>query len=108
MTLSSTSKLHDFIDQNYAFCAWKKRSNPFKLFIDRNNRNTFLHRFQVELDVVKDGDEVIKITGDTTGAPPTMWNTSVAEGVRPPLYSEVWRAVFICSQASCLVLGWRA
>ena len=42
---------------------------PFKLFIDRNNRNIFLHRFQVELDVVKDGDEVIKITGDTTSAP---------------------------------------
>lgn len=69
MTLNPTSKLHHFIDQNYAFGAWEKRSNTFKLFIDRNNRNTFLRKFKVEFDVVKDGAEVIKITGDTTGAP---------------------------------------
>ena len=47
----------------------EKRSNTFKLLIDRNNRNTFLRKFKVEVDVVKNGDEVIKITGDTTGAP---------------------------------------
>jgi len=69
MTLNPTSKLHHIIDQNYAFGAWEKRSNTFKLFIDRNNRNTFLRKFKVEFDVVKDGDEVMKITGDTTGAP---------------------------------------
>ena len=58
MTLNPTSKLHHFIDQNYAFCAGKKRPNIFKPSIDRNNRNTFLHRFKVE-----DGDEVINTTG---------------------------------------------
>jgi len=30
----------------------------------------------------------------------------VAEGVRPPLYSEVWRAVFICRRASCPVYSY--
>ena len=50
----------------------EKRSNTFKLLIDRNNRNTFLRKFKVEFDVVKDGDEVIKITADTTGAPTTL------------------------------------
>ena len=69
----------------------EKRSNTFKLLIDRNNRNTFLRKFKVEFDVVKDGDEVITITGDTTGAPynfeffaPTCSRKWAAASTGPP------------------------
>merc|ERR1712168_1628892 len=40
-----------------------------KLFIDRNNRNFILRKFKINFDVVKDGQKVIDISGDTATAP---------------------------------------
>ena len=40
-----------------------------KISADRVNKNALISKFKVEFDVVKDDDEVIQITGDTTSAP---------------------------------------
>merc|ERR1711881_686120 len=69
MTLNPASKLHKFIQDNYPFGAFQTRTNNFKLFIDRNNRNFLLRKFKINFDVVKDGQKVVDISGDTTTAP---------------------------------------
>merc|ERR1719295_1876942 len=69
MTLNPASKLYKFIQDNYPFGAFQTRTNNFKLFIDRNNRNFLLRKFKINFDVVKDGQKVIDISGDTTTAP---------------------------------------
>merc|ERR1711990_792266 len=69
MTLNPASKLYKFIQENYPFGAFQTRTNNFKLFIDRNNRNFLLRKFKINFDVVKDGQKVVDISGDTTTAP---------------------------------------
>merc|ERR1719431_1660815 len=69
MTLNPSSKLHKFIQDNYPFGAFQTRTNNFKLFIDRNNRNFILRKFKVNFDVVKDGQKVIDISGNTVDSP---------------------------------------
>merc|ERR1719328_597396 len=59
MTLNPASKLHKFIQDNYPFGAFQTRTNNFKLFIDRHNRNFLLRKFKINFDVVKDGNKVI-------------------------------------------------
>merc|ERR1719385_360920 len=53
MTLNPASKLYKFIQDNYPFGAFQTRTNNFK----------------INFDVVKDGQKVIDISGDTTTAP---------------------------------------
>merc|ERR1711936_428396 len=69
MTLNPASKLHKFIQDNYPFGAFQTRTNNFKLFIDRNNRNFLLRKFEINFDVVKDGQKVVDISGNTVDAP---------------------------------------
>merc|ERR1719431_2000858 len=69
MTLNPSSKLHKFIQDNYPFGAFQTRTNNFKLFIDRNNRNFILRKFKINFDVVKDGQKVIDISGNTVDSP---------------------------------------
>merc|ERR1711910_76878 len=69
MTLNPASKLHKFIEDNYPFGAFQTRTNNFKLFIDRHNRNFLLRKFKINFDVVKDGNKVIDISGNTVDAP---------------------------------------
>merc|ERR1712158_229942 len=69
MTLNPASKLHKFIQDNYPFGAFQTRTNNFKLFIDRNNRNFILRKFKINFDVVKDGQKVIDISGNTVDSP---------------------------------------
>merc|ERR1712107_913116 len=69
MTLNPASKLHKFIQDNYPFGAFQTRTNNFKLFIDRHNRNFLLRKFKINFDVVKDGNKVIDISGNTVDAP---------------------------------------
>merc|ERR1712126_22820 len=69
MTLNPASKLHKFIQDNYPFGAFQTRTNNFKLFIDRNNRNFLLRKFKINFDVVKDGQKVVDISGNTVDAP---------------------------------------
>merc|ERR1712158_209925 len=69
MTLNPASKLHKFIQDNYPFGAFQTRTNNFKLFIDRNNRNFLLRKFKINFDVVKDGQKVIDISGNTVNSP---------------------------------------
>jgi hypothetical protein len=69
MTLNPASKLHKFIQDNYPFGAFQTRTNNFKLFIDRNNRNFILRKFKINFDVVKDGQKVIDISGNTVNSP---------------------------------------
>merc|ERR1712203_410509 len=38
-------------------------------FIDRNNRNFILRKFKINFDVVKDGQKVIDISGNTVDSP---------------------------------------
>merc|ERR1711988_833855 len=64
MTLNPASKLHKFIQDNYPFGAFQTRTNNFKLFIDRHNRNFLLRKFKINFDVVKDGNKVIDISGN--------------------------------------------
>merc|ERR1711928_266429 len=47
MTLNPASKLHKFIQDNYPFGAFQTRTNNFKLFIDRHNRNFLLRKFLI-------------------------------------------------------------
>merc|ERR1711872_651920 len=54
---------------NYPFGAFQTRTNNFKLFIDRHNRNFLLRKFKINFDVVKDGNKVIDISGNTVDAP---------------------------------------
>merc|ERR1712001_805512 len=51
MTLNPASKLHKFIQDNYPFGAFQTRTNNFKLFIDRHNRNFLLRKFKIKFDV---------------------------------------------------------
>merc|ERR1711963_1031627 len=69
MTLNPASKLHKFIQDNYPFGAFQTRTNNFKLFIDRNNRNFLLRKFKINFDVVKDGQKVVDISGNTVDSP---------------------------------------
>merc|ERR1712088_841645 len=69
MTLNPASKLHKFIQDNYPFGAFQTRTNNFKLFIDRHNRNFLLRKFKINFDVVKDGQKVIDISGNTVNSP---------------------------------------
>merc|ERR1712107_197829 len=69
MTLNPASKLHKFVQDNYPFGAFQTRTNNFKLFIDRHNRNFLLRKFKINFDVVKDGNKVIDISGNTVDAP---------------------------------------
>merc|ERR1712088_1008971 len=69
MTLNPASKLHKFIQDNYPFGAFQTRTNNFKLFIDRHNRNFLLRKFKINFDVVKDGNKVVDISGNTVDAP---------------------------------------
>merc|ERR1712212_325042 len=69
MTLNPASKLHKFIQDNYPFGAFQTRTNNFKLFIDRHNRNFLLRKFKINFDVVKDGQKVIDISGNTVDSP---------------------------------------
>merc|ERR1711990_1015878 len=69
MTLNPASKLYKFIQENYPFGAFQTRTNNFKLFIDRNNRNFLLRKFKINFDVVKDGQKVVDISGNTVDSP---------------------------------------
>merc|ERR1711936_1472296 len=69
MTLNPASKLYKFIQENYPFGAFQTRTNNFKLFIDRHNRNFLLRKFKINFDVVKDGQKVVDISGNTVDAP---------------------------------------
>merc|ERR1712130_343406 len=57
------------IQDNYPFGAFQTRTNNFKLFIDRNNWNFLLRKFKINFDVVKDGQKVVDISGNTVDAP---------------------------------------
>merc|ERR1711922_30735 len=69
MTLNPASKLYKFIQDNYPFGAFQTRTNNFKLFIDRSNRDFILRKFKINFDVVKDGQKVIDISGNTVDSP---------------------------------------
>merc|ERR1711910_39656 len=58
MTLNPASKLHKFIQDNYPFGAFQTRTNNF-----------LLRKFKINFDVVKDGNKVIDISGNTVDAP---------------------------------------
>jgi hypothetical protein len=69
MTLNPASKLYGLIEKNYPFGAFQTRSNTFRIFIDKNNRNTVLRQFKINFDVIKDGNNVLDLVADTTSKP---------------------------------------
>jgi len=64
-TLNPESMLHAFLEKNYPFGAFQKRTNNIKIFVDKVNKNVFFNKFMFEFDVIKDGAEVLCIKGDT-------------------------------------------
>jgi len=65
MTLNPKSVLYAFISKNYPFGEFKNRKNTFKLYVDKQNSNALFHKFKLQLNVQKDGVEVLDIKADT-------------------------------------------
>ena len=72
MTLNPDSKLYALIDREYAFGAWKSRTNKLSVFVDKTSRNTIFRKFKIDFDIVKDGAKVFDINMDTTATPYKM------------------------------------
>jgi len=68
MTLNPESMLYKAIEKYYPFGAFQTRTNKFKLHIDKKRRNILFRKFKIEFEVVKDGNKVLDLKADTTGA----------------------------------------
>merc|ERR1719493_84152 len=69
MTLNSKSKIHAFLAKNYPYGAFNTRHNQLKVFVDRKNKNKLAQKFKVEINLQKDGAEVVDFKADTTVSP---------------------------------------
>merc|ERR1719379_1060443 len=69
MTLNSKSKIHAFLAKNYPYGAFNTRHNQLKVFVDRKNKNKLAQKFKVEINLQKDGAEVVDFKADTTVTP---------------------------------------
>merc|ERR1712054_451343 len=69
MTLNSKSKIHAFLSKNYPYGAFNTRHNQLKVFVDRKNKNKLAQKFKVEINLQKDGAEVVDFKADTTVSP---------------------------------------
>merc|ERR1711875_66507 len=69
MTLSSNSKIHQFLTEKYPYGAFNTRNNKVKIFVNKKNKNLLAPKFKVEVHLQKDGAKVVDLTADTTGSP---------------------------------------
>merc|ERR1719295_1559302 len=69
MTLNSKSKIHAFLAKNYPYGAFNTRHNQLKVFVDRKNKNKLAQKFKVEINLQKEGAEVVDFKADTTVSP---------------------------------------
>jgi len=66
---ATQSMLLKMIKDHYPFGAFMTRSNTFRIFVDKHDRNNLLPKFKINFDVIKDGNNVIDLVADTTAAP---------------------------------------
>ena len=69
MTLSSKSKIHQFLSQHYPYGAYNTRNNKVRIFVDRQNKNLLAPKFKIGVHLQKDGAKAVDMTADTTGSP---------------------------------------
>merc|ERR1712212_543155 len=69
MTLSSNSKVYEFLSEKYPYGAFNTRNNKVKLFVNKKNKNLLAPKFKIEVHLQKDGEKVVDLTADTTGSP---------------------------------------
>merc|ERR1711887_111601 len=69
MTLSSASKIHKFLSEKYPYGAFKTRNNKVKIFVNKKNKNLLAPKFRIEVNLQKDGEQVVDLKADTTGSP---------------------------------------
>jgi len=58
-----------FLDKNYPYGAFNVRKNTLKVFVDRQNYNKFLPKFNIDLKLYKEGVEVVDLTIDSRNTP---------------------------------------
>merc|ERR1719431_2061172 len=88
MTLNPDSLVSKFLDQSYPYGTFKVRKNVLKIFVDRQNKNLLFPKFNVDLKLFKEGEQVFDFTADTRSKPyklywkaPNVFKTNVAGGI---------------------------
>merc|ERR1719251_535150 len=69
MTLSADSLVSKFLAQSYPYGTFKVRKNVLKIFVDRQNKNLLFPKFNVDLKLFKEGEQVFDFTADTRSKP---------------------------------------
>merc|ERR1712048_274841 len=69
LTLNSKSMVWAFLDKNYPYGAFNVRKNTLKVFVDRQNYNKFLPKFNIDLKLYKEGQQVVDLTIDSRSKP---------------------------------------
>merc|ERR1711970_300171 len=69
MTLSSNSKVYKFLSEKYPYGAFTTRSTRVTIFVNKKNKNLLTPKFKIDIQIQKDGEEVVDLTADTTGSP---------------------------------------
>ena len=69
MTLSADSLVSKFLAQSYPYGTFKIRKNVLKIFVDRQNKNLLFPKFNVDLKLYKEGQQVFDLTMDTRSKP---------------------------------------
>ena len=69
LTLNSKSMVWAFLDKNYPYGAFNVRKNTLKVFVDRQNYNKFLPKFNIDLKLFKEGQQVVDLTIDSRSKP---------------------------------------
>merc|ERR1719264_2008770 len=69
MTLNPDSLVSKFLAQSYPYGTFKVRKNVLKIFVDRQNKNLLFPKFNVDLKLFKEGEQVFDFTADTRSKP---------------------------------------
>jgi len=69
MTLSEKSEVSKFLTEKYPYGAFKTIGNKIHIFIDKKNLNKLAPKFKVDVQLQKDGANVVDLTADTTVSP---------------------------------------
>lgn len=69
MTLNPDSLVSKWLAQSYPYGTFKVRKNVLKIFVDRQNKNLLFPKFNVDLKLFKEGEQVFDFTADTRAKP---------------------------------------
>jgi len=72
LELSPNSKLYSFISTSSPLGGFLKRENHISFKLDKLNRNLLFRKFKIDVDMKKDGKDVLDFHVDTTGKPYTF------------------------------------